>query len=180
MGNWISEVQRNRMSLRKTLFGVCLLVSVICLAAGYGISGGWIGVVAAIITAPAWLLARKFPDSGLPFICLLLSICLAVVGILNNAPSMMMICGGGFALAAWDLVFLDYALKSTSSDENTSLYEKNHIQSLALALVSGLLIVFVGRYLRLETPFILMLAFIGLVLFGCVRVWGYIKKPHNS
>ena len=71
------------MALRKTFFVVCLVISVLCLAAGYGIAGQWIGAVMAIITGLAWLLARKYPASGLPLICLLASVCLAVVGQLN-------------------------------------------------------------------------------------------------
>ena len=50
------------MSLRKTFFILCLVVSMLCLAVGYGIAGQWIGAVTAIVTGLAWLLARKYPD----------------------------------------------------------------------------------------------------------------------
>ena len=49
------------MALRKIFFVICLVVSMLCLAAGYGIAGQWIGAVIAIITGLAWLLARKYP-----------------------------------------------------------------------------------------------------------------------
>ena len=90
---------------------------------------------------------------------------------------MLMIYGSGFALAVWDLLLLDCALGKNPAEEKTHRYEQNHIQSLATATVSGLVLVFAGRFLHLETPFILMLVFIALLLFGLVRVWGYIKKP---
>ena len=96
----------------------------LCLAAGYGIAGQWIGAVIAIITGLAWLPARKYPDSGLPLICLVVSVCLAVVGRLTGSPPLLMICGSGFALAVWDLVFLDDALGSNSSGEQTRQYER--------------------------------------------------------
>lgn len=164
------------MALRKIFFVVCLIVSMLCLAAGFGITGQWIGAVIAIITGTAWLLARKYPDSGLPFICLLISVCLAVIGSLYGSPPLLMICGSGFALAVWDLLFLDYALRSNSSEKKTRQYENKHLQSLALALGSGLLIVFFGRLLHLQLPFLMLVLFVALVLFGLDRVWGNIKK----
>ena len=125
----------------------------LCLTAGYGIAGQWIGAAIAIITGLAWLLARKYPASGLPFICLVVSVCLAVVGQLSGSPPLLMICGSGFALAVWDLIFLDDALGSNSSEEQTRQYESKHLQSLALALGFGLLIAFLGRLLNLQDPF---------------------------
>jgi len=164
------------MALRKTLFAVCLAVSVLCLAAGYGIAGQWIGAVMAIITGLAWLLARKYPASWLPHICLLASVCMAVVGRLTGSPPLLMICGSGIALAAWDLLLLDAALGSNSSGEQTRQYENKHLQSLVLVLGSGLCVVFLGRSLTLEIPFIWLVLFVALAVFGLDRAWGYIKK----
>jgi hypothetical protein len=162
--------------LRKSLFVICLAVSMLCLAAGYGITGQWIGAVIAIITGLAWLPARKYPDSGLPFICLVVSVCLAVVGRLTGSPPLLMICGSGFALAVWDLVFLDDALGSNSFGEQTRLYENIHLRTLALALGCGLIVAFVGRLINFQIPFIVMMLFIALVIFGLERIWGAIKK----
>ena len=167
------------MALRKTFFVICLVVSMLCLAAGYGIAGQWIGAVIAIITGLAWLLARKYPASWLPHICLLASVCLAVVGRLTGAPPLLMICGSGLALAVWDLLFLDDALGSHSSGEQTRRYENKHLQSLALALGSGLIVAFLGRLLNLQIPFVILVLFVVLVVFGLDRVWGYIKKRAN-
>ena len=166
------------MALRKTFFAVCLLVSVLCLASGYGIAGRWIGAVAAIITGLAWLLARKYPASWLPHICLLASVCMAVVGRLTGSPPVLMICGSGIALAVWDLLLLDAALGSNSSGEQTRQYEKKHLQSLVLVLGSGLCMVFLGRSLTLQIPFVLLVLFVALAIFGLDRAWGYIKRMY--
>ena len=131
------------MALRRILFAACLVVSALCLAAGYGSAGQWIGTALALMTGLAWLLARKYPASGLPLICLLASIGLAVVGRLTGAPPVLMIGGAGIALAVWDLLLLDVALGSASLGEQTRRYETGHLRSLALALGSGLLAVFV-------------------------------------
>jgi hypothetical protein len=164
------------MALRKTFFVVCLVASVLCLAAGYGFVGQWLGAVMAVITGLAWLLARKYPTSGLPLICLLVSICLAVAGRLTGSPPGLMICGSGVALAVWDLLCLDVALGSSSSGEQTRHYENKHLQSLALALGCGLLGVFLGRLLHLQVSFFVLVFFVVLAVFGLDRAWGYIKK----
>jgi hypothetical protein len=161
---------------RKPFFVICLAVSMLCLVVGYGITGKWIGAAFAIVIGLAWLLARKYPDSGLPFICLVVSVCLAVVGRLSGSPPLLMICGSGFALAVWDLVLLDDALGSNSFGEQTKRYENKHLQSLALALGFGLFVAFLGQLLNLRIPFVLLMLFIALVLFGLDRIGSYIKK----
>jgi hypothetical protein len=87
-----------------------------------------------------------------------------------------MICGSGIALAAWDLLLLDAALGSNSSEEQSRQYENRHLQSLVLVLGSGLCVVFLGRSLTLQVPFVLLVLFVALAVFGLDRAWGYIKK----
>lgn len=164
------------MALRKIFFAVCLVISVLCLAAGYGITGQWIGAMIVIITSPAWLLAQKYPSSGLPLICLLTSVCMATAGQLTGAPPFLMICGSGIALAVWDLLLLDVALGSNSSGEQTRQYEKKHLQSLILALGFGLFVAFLGRLLTFRIPFVLLAFFVVLAVFSLDRVLDYIKK----
>jgi hypothetical protein len=164
------------MAIRRTFFAVCLLVSVLCLAAGFGIAGQWIGAVMAIIAGLAWLLARRYPASWPPHICLLASVCMAVVGRLTGSPPLLMICGSGVALAVWDILLLDAALGSKSSGEQTRQYENKHLQSLALVLGSGLCVVSLGRLLTLQIPFVLSVLFVALAVFGLDRAWGYIKR----
>ena len=164
------------MSLRKTFFIICLIISVLCLAAGYWIPGHWLGAMIAILIGPAWLLARKYPDSPLPLVCLLGSVGFAVVGRLIGAPPLLMIFGSAVALAVWDLLLLDSALGNNSSAEQTCHYENKHLQSLTLALGSGLLATLLGSFLKIQIPFIVLMLFITFILFALDRVWGYIKN----
>jgi hypothetical protein len=124
---------------------------------------------------PAWLFARKYPDSWLPYVCLLASICLAVIGKLTGAAPLFMIFGSGVSLAVWDLLYLDAALESNSSGEQTRQYENKHLQSLTLALGFGVSVAFLGRLLNPQIPFLVMLLFIAFTLFALDRVWSYIK-----
>jgi hypothetical protein len=164
------------LSLRKASFVICMIVSVFCLVAGYGITGPWMGTLSSILMIPAWLFARKYPDSWLPYVCLLASICLAVIGKLTGAAPLIMIFGSGVALAVWDLLYLDVALGSNSSGEQTRQYENKHLQSLTLALGFGLLVAFLGRFVNLQIPFIPLMLLVLLALFELERAYGYIKK----
>ena len=164
------------MALRKTFFAFCVVVSALCLTAGYAIAGHWFGMVMSIITGLAWLLARKYPASWLPPICLLGSVCLAVAGRLTGSPPLLTICGSGIALAVWDLLLLDAALGSNISEEQTHHYENKHLQSLVLALGSGLFVAFLGRLLTLQTPFVLLVLFVALAVFSLDRALGHIQK----
>jgi mannose/fructose/N-acetylgalactosamine-specific phosphotransferase system component IID len=164
------------VSLRNTFFVICLIISALCLAAGYGIAGQWIGAMIAILIGPAWLLARKYPDSQLPLVCLLGSVGFAVAGTLIGSPPFLMIFASAVALAAWDLLYLDSALGNHSSVEQTRHYENKHLQSLTLALGSGLIAALLGRFLKIQIPFLVWMLFITFTLFALDRVWGYIKK----
>ena len=164
------------MPPRKVLFFVCMILSVFCLAAGYAIARQWIGACAAILIVPAWLFVRKHPGTWLLSICLFASVGLAVTGRLTGSPSWLMICSSGIALAVWDLLFLDDAMGSKSSNEQSRRYESRHLQSLALALGSGLLVAFLGRLLNLQIPFIAMMLLIALLIFGFERIWGLSKN----
>jgi hypothetical protein len=168
------------MSHRKTFFVICLIISVLCLAAGYGIAGQWIGAMIAILIGPAWLLARKYPDSQLPLICLLGSVGFAVAGRLVGSPPLPMIFASALALAVWDLLVLDSALGNHSSVEQTRRYENKHLQSLTLALGSGLFAALLGRFLNIQMPFLVLMLLITFILFALDRVWGYIQKTGKA
>ena len=164
------------MPPRKILFFICMILSVFCLAAGYSIAGQWIGALAAILMVPAWLFVRKHPDTWLPSICLFTSVGLAAVGRLTGSPPGLMICSSGVALAVWDLLFLDDAMGGKSSGEQTRQFESKHLQSLALALGSGLIVTFLGRLLNLQIPFVVIVLLVALLVFGFERIWGAINK----
>ncbi len=168
------------MPLRKTLFVICLLTAVLCLATGYWIAGQWIGAILAILIGPAWWLAQKYPHSQLPLFCLVGSVGLAVAGRLIGSPPFLMIFASALALAGWDLVVLDSALGNHASGEQTRHYENRHLQSLMLALASGLLAALLGRFLTIQIPFLVWMLFIALILFALDRVWDYLKKTGKA
>jgi hypothetical protein len=163
------------MSLRKPLLLLSLLISTVCLAAGFGSTGKWIGVLAAVLMVPAWLLAGRSANPWLAFLCLLASLGLAVTGRLLGAAPGLMIPGLAVSLAVWDLTGLDAALRNTSFGEQTRRYEKKHIQSLLLALGFGLFGALLGRLIDLHFPSILLMLLVACALFALDRVWISIK-----
>ena len=167
------------MTLRKILFFISLIISVFCLAIGYRIAGLWTGVVITILLIPGWLLARKQSNSWLRLACLLTSIGLAATGTLLGLPSLLMLFGSTIALATWDLVLFDAALSGSSVGQQTRHYENQHIQSLILALSFSLFAIFLGRFLTIQIPFIILILIVAFILFALDRVWGYIKKSGN-
>jgi hypothetical protein len=153
---------------------------VLCLATGYGIAGQWMGAAIAILMGPAWWLARKYPRSWLPLVCLLGSAGLAAVGRLIGSPPVLMIFACAGSLAVWDIVLLDSELGSPSSVQQTRQYENKHLQSLMLALGGGLLGALLGRLVNVQISFIVLLLFITFILFALDRVWGYIKQTAKT
>ena len=168
------------MSLRKTFFAVCLIVSVLCLAIGYGLAGHWLGALSVSLLGPGWWFARKYHGSHMPLFCLLASVGLGVAGRLSGAPPLLMIFGSAVALAVWDLLYLDSALGTHSPTEQTSQYEKEHLRSLTLAIGGALLAILLGRFLRIQVSFLVLLLSITFILFALDRVWGLIKKAGKT
>lgn len=164
------------MSFRKSLLVICLILSVLCLAFGYGIAGYWIGSAIAILMGPGWWLAKKYPASSLPPVCLFVSVSLTVIGILIGCSPLWMIFGSAAALAAWDLVFLVSAVGINSSGKQNHQYENKHLQSLLLALGFALLAIAMGRFINIQLPFVVLLLSLAFILFGLDRFWTYIKK----
>jgi hypothetical protein len=164
------------MSPRKSLFIACVLASTFLPLAGYALAGQWIGVVASVVVGALWVLARKYSASWMPLLCLLASLGIAIGGCLSGASPLLMILGAGVSLAVWDLVLFNAALNKSAYAEGTQRYENIHIQFLIRAVGTGLLIASLGRFLRLQIPFVALVLFIGLFAFGMDRAWSYIKK----
>jgi len=164
------------MTLRNRLFAVFLVLFVVCLAAGYAMSGRWVGTAIAVLMGPAWWFARKSTASALPQICLFGSVALAVAGRLTGSPAILMIVGSAATLAVWDLLLLDSALNKKSSAGDARQYENAHLRSLMLALGLGLLVAVLAGLIQLQVPFFVLMLLIAFSLFALDRVWGNIKK----
>ena len=166
------------MILRRTISLVCAIICTVCLAAGYAMHGWGIVVVAGASTGLAWWLASKWPATLLPSAAFVISIAWGAVGLLTSAPVLLMILSAAFALASWDLVLFDHIVADNpiSSTPTIALFQYRHYRSLALALGLGLLIVLVGRTIRVQISFVIIGLLVLLALFSIDRIWRVLKE----
>lgn len=164
------------MPLRKLLFFMAWFALMLSLAIGYGLVGHWVGVALAGAVGLGWVVALEYPEAWLTFTCLTLSIGLAVVGRLTGATPGWMLCAAGLALAVWDLLFLNSALKGSLPAEHTRRYERAYLRALGLALAGGLGVASLGRLLVLRLSFLVLVILIGVVVFGLDRLWIYLRQ----
>ena len=166
------------MLLRRTISLACAIMCTICLAAGHAVNGWGIVVMAAASTGLAWWLANKWPAAWLPSAALAISMAWGAAGLLASAPSLLMILSATFALASWDLVLFDHILADDpiASTSTIALFQNRHYRDLALALGLGLLIVLVGRTIRVQISFVIIGLLVLLALFSIDRIWRALKE----
>lgn len=92
---------------------------------------------------------------------------LAALGITINLPLPWMVLGCTASLAAWDLANFRQGVHGNSSSPQEVSLERSHMQSLAMAVVAGLVFVFIGSLLSLQISFAIT-AFLILVAVGCL------------
>ncbi len=144
------------MTPRRALFLVCLVISTACLGGGYAQVGLWPGAVAALLPAAGFLYAGKNRADWVPRLCLVGDTGLALAGVLENAPAVLMIAGLATALACWDLVNLENTLMTASQEASERQIEKQHLQWLCLALGLGLSLAAIGTLVTLQIPLIVV------------------------
>ncbi len=159
------------MPVRKILRLVCPVISVTCLGIGYTTTGLWIAGLVLVLTLLTWLFAVKWPFGFLPTSTLVFSTSLAVAGLLTGAMPLLMMLGAALALAGWDVILWNRALINNSLSASPTLIERQHYQSLAVALGLGLLAIIAGRLFRFQIPFGWMVVLVILTLFSLERIW---------
>ncbi len=170
------ESLKQRMNYRDYMFFGFLSLLITSLAAGFLITGIWIGFAGTVILTLGWLGANKYSAAWMMHFCLFVSIALAAAGILTGSPAWLCLAGGGFSLAVWDLLLFNQAMQGNPSSDQSRSYEIKHLQSLGLAVGLGIFAGIFGRLLHLQTPFVLIVIFIALIVFGLNRIWDYFKR----
>ena len=156
--------------MTKILYFISTLLSALCIAGGLAASSQPLAAVIVLLPAVLFIYAPRRTGPAVITGALAAAAALAGAGVLLGAPPVLMICGAVAALAAWDLVDL------VSMKEPNALYERQHLQALALALGLGLLAALAGLSLRVQLPFIVVALLVGLLLFGLDRVVRELKR----
>ena len=159
------------MSVRKILNLLCLILTALCLSLGYARIGLGMALAAGLVIPVVWLLAYRWPASWFPSIALVVTIGLAVIELLQGAPALLMLAAAVLALVNWDLALLARQPRDSLSIQKFTLLEKNHYQSLLVALGLAFPVMFIGRLVHFHIPFGLMVLLVLLAFFSLMRVW---------
>jgi hypothetical protein len=134
----------------------CLAISSGCLAAGYILAGYWLIFLAFPLMSIAWLLTYKRSTYLSASILLSGYVILASVGIIAKLSSALMVIACTAALASWDLLQIDQSASRYSPGKTNGLLEKYHLNSLALAASTGLILSLISANISLQFPFVLI------------------------
>lgn len=125
-----------------------------------------------------WYTFRRFVNFDAISVLFTLFIVLAALAIIANAPVMLMVFASVMALAAWDLS--DFKQEKLGDSQVSDHYdlEKNHLRSLYLVVVVGLVISLAGSYFNFILPFGVLLVLVIFAFTGVIiAVNSTIKKP---
>jgi hypothetical protein len=117
--------------------------------------------------AAFWIMAKKRSVIWSASILLFIFVLLAVIGVLANLSTPLMVIGSAAALAWWDLTHFGQSTVIGQPLDIRLLLERAHWQSLVLAISAGLLLAFLTSYLNLQIPF-LGTVFLVLLAVGCL------------
>jgi len=92
---------------------------------------------------------------------------IVVAGVLVEFSILLMAVACTAALAWWDLANFEQSIVNNQPLETLFLLERYHLQSLAMAVTGGLMLVFVGSVLNLQIPFIGTVLLVSIAI-GCL------------
>ena len=159
------------MTTQRVLKWGSLTAGVLCLAAGYAMTGRWVFLALSVL---AWLVGL-FAAGWLGVVITVL-IGLAAAGVCVGAPPILMILSATLTFAGWDLSHWESFVAAGLSPEAVARFEWRHYAFLTLALGSGLLLALLGRQVSFQLPFGILLVLAILLLLGLDRVLHFVKK----
>jgi hypothetical protein len=162
------------MTLRKSLFALCLASSAACIAVGYAMIGAWLGACLILLPCVPAAFHRKLSAHWLPTVFLFCTVGFAAAGLLLGTPAFTMIAGAALALGTWDLANLERAIEDGGgASAPRSGAERRHVLLLGCALGAGLIAAAAALVVPLRLPFIAMLPLVILDLFCLERLARY-------
>jgi len=144
---------------------VCVVLSSLCLAAGFAAAGGWPGVVASLLAVAGWLAAQHRDGAWLGSLMLPASVLLAAVGVFVGASPFLMVLGGALALASWDLTQFCHLLAGQAPGPEFSRMVRRHFASLGLVMGAGLLAALASQVVAFQLPFLVIVALVAGLAF---------------
>jgi hypothetical protein len=167
------------MNLRSSVLIGCLLISTASVGGAYLVAGYWQILPLLLVLAPFWIFINNQSGFWSASSLLVVFVMLAGIGITINLSPNLMIITCSSALVGWDLLLFTQDSVQDQTAKTDLLFEQQHLKSLALAAVIGLIVSFIISSINLQIPFgvtyILVLIMTGCLIFGM----RYINKEHQ-
>ncbi len=149
---------------------ICAAISLLCLAAGFGLAGHWEILLAIPALLLCGLLTRKTAGTATASLLLVLCTLCAALALLADISPYLMITGCSFALVAWDSALYSFPSAGNSTLHSSSQrLETLHLRDLVIAIGLGLLLALLGLGIRLHLPFGLVAGLAMLAAYGLYR-----------
>ena len=155
------------MTIRSIILTICLIITTVCLGAGYILAGYWLILPVFLAMLLFWIFTKNQPVFISASSLLVVFVILAAVGITADLSLILMIVACTAALVSWDLMQFNQRLVANSFHKTNASLEKNHLYSLAIAAFAGLTLALISSYINIQFPFILIL-FLVLMVMGCL------------
>ncbi len=157
--------------------GLCLLTSITCLGFPYLLAGKWLIIPVFLAMIGFWIIMKKWSAFWSASILLSTFVLLAAMGMLANLSTLLMVVASTAALACWDLTNFSQSIVVGQPPEITLLLQRDHLQSLSLAICAGFMLAFISSYLNLRISFLGMI-FLVVFAIGCLTyvVQSILKK----
>ncbi|MFC1936041.1 hypothetical protein ACFLYP_00080 [Chloroflexota bacterium] len=166
------------MKIRSLILNICLIISTVCLSAGYLFAGYWQIVPASLVLIIFWILTKKRSVFWSSSSILVAYVILAAIGITANLSLVLMISASTTALASWDLIQFNQSLFGNPLRKTNAPLEKNHLCSLALAASVGMALALISSFINLSFSFGVMILLV-LMAMGClIYCMQYIMKKN--
>jgi len=145
--------------IRSIILTVCLIITTVCLGAGYILAGYWLILPVFLAMLLFWIFTKNQPVFITASSLLVVFVILAVIGITADLSLILMIVACIAALVSWDLMQFKY--------------------SLGLAAFAGLTLALISSYINMQFPFVLILLLVLTTVGGLIYGMQYIlKKKH--
>jgi hypothetical protein len=116
---------------------VSLLAASAAMSAGAALRGSWLFAALSLLLALLWWFLRRFDLSVLPTLGLIVFLFAAVLGVLAELPSWLMLLSVTAALAVWDLERFSRRLRKVSGIDDAVALQAAHLRRLAGVCVTG-------------------------------------------
>jgi len=167
------------MMIRSIILTVCLIITTVCLGAGYILAGYWLILPVFLAMLLFWIFTKNQPVFITASSLLVVFVILAVIGITADLSLILMIVACIAALVSWDLMQFNQGLVGNSLHKTNASLENNHLYSLGLAAFAGLTLALISSYINMQFPFVLILLLVLTTVGGLIYGMQYIlKKKH--